>query len=59
MARCIGWRMGELEPQLPVGTDLDLVVEPRLEVWEGRQRVDLVVIDIARSNEVPFEVSTE
>ena len=47
VARCIAWRMGELESQLPVGTVVDLVVAPQLEVWEGRVRVDLSVVDVA------------
>jgi single-stranded-DNA-specific exonuclease len=46
VARCIGWRMGEMEPRLPVGTEVNLVVEPRVEVWQGRERVDLVVVDV-------------
>jgi single-stranded-DNA-specific exonuclease len=54
VARCIAFRMGELEPQLPVGTDLNLVVEPRVDCWEGRTRVDLVVVDVARCSDEPF-----
>ena len=50
----IAFRMGELEPQLPVGTDLNLVVEPRVDCWEGRTRVDLVVVDVARCSDEPF-----
>jgi single-stranded-DNA-specific exonuclease len=53
--RCIAFKMGDLEPQLPVGTDLNLIVEPRVECWEGRHRVDLVVIDLARCNDEPFQ----
>ena len=47
MARCIGWRMGDLEPQLPVGTEVSLVVEPKVDEWQGRERVDLQVVDLA------------
>jgi single-stranded-DNA-specific exonuclease len=54
--RCIAFKMGDLEPQLPVGTDLNLIVESRVEVWEGRSRIDLQVIDIARCDDEPFSV---
>ena len=53
--RCIAFKMGDLEPQLPVGTDLNLVVEPRVETWQGRHRVGfLEVIDIARCDDEPL-----
>ena len=52
--RCIAFKMGELEPQLPVGSQVNLIVEPRIDTWEGRHRVDLVVVDIARCNDEPF-----
>jgi single-stranded-DNA-specific exonuclease len=58
MQRCIAFRMGELEPQLPVGTELNLVVEPRVNVWEGRERVELQVVDIARCDEEALKVET-
>jgi single-stranded-DNA-specific exonuclease len=51
VVKCIAFRMGEIEPQLPVGTDLNLIVEPKVECWEGRERVDLVVVDVARCDE--------
>jgi single-stranded-DNA-specific exonuclease len=54
VVKCIAFRMGELEPQLPVGTDLNLVVEPKVDCWEGRERVDLVVVDVAKCSEEAF-----
>jgi single-stranded-DNA-specific exonuclease len=52
--RCIAFKMGELEPQLPVGTDLNLIVEPKIDCWEGRTRVDLSVVDVARCDDEPL-----
>ena len=48
VARCIGFKLGAFEPQLPVGSELNLVVEPRINHWQGRQSVDLQIIDIAK-----------
>ena len=38
---------GDIEPQLPVGTELNLVVEPKIDCFNGNTRVDPVVSDIA------------
>jgi hypothetical protein len=46
--------MGDIEPELPVGTEVNLIVEPRVEEWQGRARVDLVVVDIARCDDEPL-----
>jgi len=54
VARCIAFRMGEIEPELPVGTEVSLIVEPRMDEWQGRSRVDLVVVDIAKCNDEPL-----
>ncbi len=54
VVRCIAFKMGELAEQLPVGTEVDLIVEPRVDVWQGRGRVDLVVVDVARCDEEAF-----
>ncbi|MGN6371058.1 MAG: DHHA1 domain-containing protein [Phycisphaerae bacterium] len=54
VARCIAFKMGDLEPQLPVGTDLHLVVEPKIDCFNGHTRVDLVVCDIARCDNEPL-----
>jgi single-stranded-DNA-specific exonuclease len=54
VARCIAFRMGDIEPELPVGTEVNLIVEPRVEEWQGRARVDLVVVDIAKCNDEPL-----
>ncbi|HUO07202.1 MAG TPA: single-stranded-DNA-specific exonuclease RecJ, partial [Phycisphaerae bacterium] len=56
-ARCIAFKMGELEPQLPVGTELHLVVEPKIDTFNGNARVDLVVCDIARCDGEPLNAS--
>jgi single-stranded-DNA-specific exonuclease len=57
VARCIAFKMGELEPQLPVGTELNLVVEPKIDCFNGNTRVDLVVSDIARCDNEPLNAS--
>ncbi len=57
MARGIAFKMGALEPQLPVGVDLNLVVEPKVDCFNGMMKVDLVVWDVARCDQEPFEVS--
>ena len=54
VARCIAFKMGDLEPQLPVGTELHLVVEPKIDCFNGNTRVDLVVCDIARCDNEPL-----
>jgi single-stranded-DNA-specific exonuclease len=55
--RCICFKMGDLAPQLPVGTELNLVVEPKIDRWNGREKVDLIVVDLARCDGEPFAVS--
>jgi single-stranded-DNA-specific exonuclease len=54
VARCIAFKMGDLESQLPLGTDLHLVVEPKIDCFNGHTRVDLVVSDIARCDNEPL-----
>jgi len=54
--RCIAFKMGALEPQLPVGTHLRLVVEPKLDHYLNTPRVDLQIIDLARMDDEPFDI---
>ncbi len=54
LVRCIAFGMGELEPQLQVGANLNLIVEPRVDYWEGRARVDLQIVDVARCDDQPL-----
>ncbi len=49
-ARAVAFRMGLLEPYLPVGLEIDLVVEPRIDTYKGRTRLDLHVVDLRRSD---------
>lgn len=49
-ARAVAFRMGLLEPYLPIGMELDLVVEPRIDTYNGRTRLDLHVVDLRRSD---------
>jgi single-stranded-DNA-specific exonuclease len=55
--RAICFKMGMLAPQLPVGVELNLVVEPKVVFFNGRAKVDLVVGDLARCGGEAFEVS--
>ncbi|MCL2646461.1 MAG: single-stranded-DNA-specific exonuclease RecJ [Phycisphaerales bacterium] len=48
--RCIAFKMGAIEPELVVGMELNLVVEPKVAYWNGRSSVDLVVVDLARAD---------
>ena len=57
VARCIAFKMGDVEPQLPVGTELHLVVEPKIDCFNGNTRVDLVVSDIARCDNAPLNAT--
>jgi single-stranded-DNA-specific exonuclease len=53
--RAIAFKMGELAPQLLVGADLNLVVEPKIDHFNGTAKVDLIVADIARCDQEPFD----
>ncbi|MGC8551250.1 MAG: single-stranded-DNA-specific exonuclease RecJ [Phycisphaerae bacterium] len=53
--RGIAWRMGELEPCLAAGVQVDVLVEPHLDAYNGMPRVDLHVVDIARSDRRPLQ----
>lgn len=47
--RCVAWNMGHLQPQLPAGTRLDLAAQPKLNTYNGRTNVELVVEDFRLS----------
>ena len=55
-SRCIAFKMGDLEPQLPVGTELHLVVEPKIDHYTGTPRVDLQILDLTRADQFPFNI---
>ncbi len=52
--RAIAFKMGPLEPALHVGLEVDLIVEPKLDHFNGKTRCDLHVVDIARADHQPF-----
>ena len=52
--RGIAFRMGQLEPALPAGMEVDLVVEPKIDHYQGRSRLDLQVMDVKRSDGAGF-----
>jgi single-stranded-DNA-specific exonuclease len=54
VARSIAFKMGPLASQLRVGMELQLVVEPRIDYFNGTAKVDLIVADIARCDQEPF-----
>jgi single-stranded-DNA-specific exonuclease len=43
--RCVAWNMAGLADRLPAGAEIDLVVEPAINHWNGRTSVELVVRD--------------
>lgn len=43
--RFVGWRWGEKTATIPAGSRIDLIVEPKLNVWNGRRRVEPVIAD--------------
>lgn len=54
-ARCIAFRMGSVEPQIPVGTAVDIVAEARVDrYFEANPRVELQVVDIAKCDGAPL-----
>ncbi len=56
VGRGIAFKMGSLAEQLRVGEELNLVVEPKVDVFNGREKVDLVICDVARCSGEAFEV---
>jgi single-stranded-DNA-specific exonuclease len=52
--RAIAFKMGAVEPSLHVGLEVDLVVEPKLDEFNGNHRCDLHVVDMARSDQQAF-----
>ena len=54
VARGIAFKMGDAAPAMQVGMELDLVVEPKLDTYGGRPKVDLMIVDIARSDGQPM-----
>jgi single-stranded-DNA-specific exonuclease len=44
--RCIGFGLGDQAPNLPVGTGLDLAVEPIINQFNGRTSVELEIRDL-------------
>lgn len=44
--KCIGFGLGEMAPRLPVGTSLDIAVEPILNEYNGRVSVELEIKDL-------------
>jgi single-stranded-DNA-specific exonuclease len=44
--RCVGWNLGHLLPRLPAGAEVDIVAEPKLNRFNGRTTVELVIHDL-------------
>lgn len=53
-AKAIAFKAGEAERFLPVGADVDLVVEIKLDEYQGVPRAELMVCDIARCDGTPM-----
>jgi single-stranded-DNA-specific exonuclease len=41
--RCVAWNCGELKPRLATGMTIDLAAEPKINEWQGRRNVELIV----------------
>ena len=50
VVRCIAFGMGELGPQMQVGMELNLIVEPKMDEYNGVERVEMMVVDVARGD---------
>jgi single-stranded-DNA-specific exonuclease len=46
LIKAIGFGYGKLEPELPVGTRVDVAVEPTLNEWNGRVSVEVELKDL-------------
>ncbi len=57
--RAIGFRMGQLEPELPAGLAVDLVVEPHVNRFNNRAQIEMHVLDLARSDRLPLRSWSE
>jgi single-stranded-DNA-specific exonuclease len=58
MARAIAFKMGPLAAALPVGTEIDLIVEAKIDEWNNHRRVDLQVLDLMRTDGRPLTAPT-
>ena len=58
-ARGIAFKAGplHLHNDFPVGLELDLVVEPRIDRYFATPRADFLIIDIARSDGTPLQLT--
>lgn len=46
LVSAVGFGLGELAEQLPVGVRLDVVFEPKLSNWQGRKRAEMHIKDL-------------
>lgn len=42
----VGFGMGDLAERLPVGTEIDVVFEPKVSTWQGRRQAEIHVKDL-------------
>jgi len=49
-AAAIGWSMGDLADQIVAGDLIDLAFEPKINTWQGRTSVDLIIKDVRKSD---------
>jgi single-stranded-DNA-specific exonuclease len=55
VTRGVGFRMGALEPFLRAGMEIDLVVEPAVDRYNGRSRPEVHLVDVMRSDTQPLD----
>jgi len=50
-ARCLGWRMADLIPQLSMDQRIDLACRPKINTWKGDSKVELEIEDVRVTGE--------
>ena len=45
--RCVAWRWGDKREQFRAGTPLDIVIRPKISSWQGRERIEPEIKDVA------------
>jgi single-stranded-DNA-specific exonuclease len=44
--RAVAWKKAELGRDLPIGARLDLILQPKVNVWNGRESLEAEIIDL-------------
>ncbi len=57
LSHAIGFRMGTLGESLYAGLMVDLVFEPKISEYQGRRRIEMHLLDAARSDRQAFQAT--